>query len=408
MFITALISLNIAKKLSWLALSWFVYEITGLTTAIGIVITAATISPLISSILVGGILDSYDRKTIMVYENLSRGVILAIIPCLYWFDILSLPIIVSVMFIDGLLSSFTTVGSTSILPSFVAEEDLEKGNAMISMIAQIGSLLGPALSGLLVGAIGAPGTLWVNVICFLFATLIYALIPRENYHKDIVHTNTTTFSFKKKLSKYLVDTKNGIIFILKSKILTVIAVLTLFFNFTYAPFETVLPAFVSNTLLSGPEILGLMWTFFSIGSLLGAFLWIKLSLKFPYSYSLGSIIILWGLIPIAVSLIREPLLIFGIMLVGGILYAPYNIVAPTLRQKLVPNQFRGRVFGVYGLIAGLGYPLGVYLGGIFGEVIGVTQTVALSGIVTVILGAIITALPTLRFKEVTEIRQKIS
>lgn len=88
------------------------------------------------------------------------------------------------------------------------------------------------------------------------------------------------------------------------------------------------------------------------------------------------------------------------MFFGGIVYAPYNIVSPTLRQQLVPNEMRGRVFGVYGLIAGLGFPIGVYAGGLLAELVGVTQTILFSGVLTMILGLVVAAHPILRFKDV--------
>ncbi|WP_019416157.1 MFS transporter [Paenisporosarcina sp. TG20] len=118
-FIEAIILLNIGRKLSWLALGWFVYEITGSAVAIGAVISTATLAPLISSIFVGGLLDEYNRKKLMVYENFTRGILLGLIPLLFWLDMLSLMLVLFIIALDGLLSSFTTVGSSSILPSFI-------------------------------------------------------------------------------------------------------------------------------------------------------------------------------------------------------------------------------------------------------------------------------------------------
>ncbi len=88
------------------------------------------------------------------------------------------------------------------------------------------------------------------------------------------------------------------------------------------------------------------------------------------------------------------------MFFGGIVYAPFNIVSPTLRQQLVPNTMRGRVFGVYGLIAGIGFPIGVCAGGLLAELVGVTQTILFSGVLTMALGLVVAIHPILRFKDV--------
>ncbi|WP_181350321.1 MFS transporter [Thalassobacillus sp. CUG 92003] len=406
MFIGALTLLNIGRKLSWVALGWFVYETTGAASAIGIVLSAATIAPLISSILVGGILDQYDRKKTMAIENAVRGLLILLIPLFHWSGVLTLGVLITVMFIDGFLSSFTKVGASSILPAFVESEELEAGNAVISMVSQIGTLLGPALGGFLTAWIGAPGTLLVNVVLFFSATIIYIGIPRHHYHQGMEHDPSGPSSgWMSRLHAYGRDTKAGIQFIMQYRILIFIACVTLLFNFTYAPFEAVLPAFVNDALQAEASVLGMMWSTFSVGALTGAALWIRLSMKLPYSYVLGVVIILWGLAPFTVAFLNEPWLIYIVMFLGGVFYAPYNIVAPTLKQRLVPNALRGRVFGVYNLIAGLGLPIGMYLGGLSGDLIGLTETVALSGVATVLLGLLVMIAKPLRIRHVSHLQQ---
>ncbi len=397
-FLIASTVLNIGRKLSWIALGWFVYQVTGSTVAVGMVISAATVSPLLSSILVGGMLDHFDRRTVMMWENVVRGGCLALIPLLYWLDVLSIWMIIVVVFVDGCLSSFTTIGTASILPEFLHKKDLETGNAVFTMTGQIGSLIGPALGGFSTALVGAPMTLLLNVICFLMAALLYLMIPPEAYHSSQTSSQTAA---RWKWRHFLRETKEGFTYILSYKILIVIALITLLFNFTYAPLEPMLPVFVDEIVKAGPGTLGTMWSFFAVGSFAGAILWVRLRRKFPYSYSLGLVILLWGLVPTSLSFHTHILIIYALMFLGGIVYAPFNIVSPTLRQQLVPNAMRGRVFGVYGLIAGIGFPIGVYAGGLLAELVGVTQTILFSGVLTMTLGLVVAIHPILRFTDVS-------
>ena len=71
------------------------------------------------------------------------------------------------------------------------------------------------------------------------------------------------------------------------------------------------------------------------------------------------------------------------------MYAPYNIVEPTLEQKLVPDEIRGRVLGVLGMIAGVGFPVGTFLGGLLRDWIGASNTVFISGFFTITLGLVV-------------------
>lgn len=396
-FLIASTVLNIGRKLSWITLGWFVYQVTGSTVAVGMVISTATVSPLLSSILVGGILDHFDRRTVMIWENVVRGGCLSLIPLLYWFDVLAIWMIIVVVFVDGCLSSFTTIGTASILSEFLHKEELETGNAVFTMTGQIGSLIGPALGGFSTSLMGAPMTFMVNALCFLMAALLYYRIPPEAYHSRKIASRNVV---KNKCRRFLRETKEGFTYIFSYKILIVIALITFFFNFTYAPLEPMLPVFIDEIVKAGPGTLGTMWSFFAVGSFVGAILWVRLGRRFPYSYSLGLVILLWGLVPTSLSFFTHIMIIYSLMFFGGTVYAPYNIVSPTLRQQLVPNAMRGRVFGVYGLIAGLGFPIGVYAGGLLAELVGVTQTILFSGVLTMILGLAVAVHPILRFKDV--------
>ncbi|SFL90640.1 Transmembrane secretion effector [Gracilibacillus orientalis] len=191
------------------------------------------------------------------------------------------------------------------------------------------------------------------------------------------------------MKQFVEDIKVGFKFLINHKELIMIASVTLVFNFTYAPLEPVFPVFVGDILNSGAEILGIIWTVFAIGALLGSIIWVRFKPRVPYSYLLGTVIFLWGMAPLSFSFFSNEYIIYFIMFLGGIAYAPYNIVAPTLQQQLVPNHLRGRIIGIIGLIAGLGFPIGAYVGGKLGDYLGAAHTIFLSGLLTVLLGVVV-------------------
>ncbi len=51
------------------------------------------------------------------------------------------------------------------------------------------------------------------------------------------------------------------------------------------------------------------------------------------------------------------------MAAGGMVFAPYPILALTARQRVTPDHLRGRVFSAYAAVVALGLPLGAALGG---------------------------------------------
>lgn len=304
------------------------------------------------------------------------------------------------MFLSGLLSIFTSIGVVAILPSFVEKTDLETANAVSQISVQTGYFIGPALGGFLTAIIGAPLTLLINVLFFFLASFLYYLIPNEIFHRDLNTPKTNSFvSLKTSIRNFWQDTKEGVLFLWSFPVLISIPFITLFFNLTYAPMEPVLPAFISSVMQAGSESLGTLWTVFAAGSFLGAMFFVKINKRYTYSFALGGTILLWGIAATVLGFVPNLFWAFIIMFLGGIFYAPYNIIAPTLEQKLIPNHIRGRVLGVIYLISGLSFPLGTYLGGILGEILGIRETMILSGLATMALGVTVMLLKPLKFKE---------
>ncbi|WP_085505194.1 MFS transporter [Thalassobacillus devorans] len=218
--------------------------------------------------VVGVILDQYNRRTLMVVDNLCRGMLLLLIPLLHWNGLLTLSIILLIVFINGLLSAFTDIGSITILPAFVSKKELENANALLAIAGQTGYLIGPAVGGFLTSFLGASVTLLVTVGFFLMASFLYFRIPEEVFHQDksrILHTDP----WKEKIQNIITDLRESFSFLKRHKILMVIASVTLAFNVTYAPLEPVLPVFVGESLSGGSSTLGLIWSVFAVGALAG-------------------------------------------------------------------------------------------------------------------------------------------
>jgi predicted MFS family arabinose efflux permease len=94
----------------------------------------------------------------MIIANSLRGGLLLLIPLMYWSGALTIEFISVIMFVSGILSVFTSVGTVAILPSFVEKEELEAANAVSQMSVQTGYLIGPAVGGLLIAYLGSPFT----------------------------------------------------------------------------------------------------------------------------------------------------------------------------------------------------------------------------------------------------------
>ena len=115
--------------------------------------------------------DRMRRKPILVTADLGRAFLLASIPVAYWLDILTIWQLYVVGFVVGILTVFFDVAYQSYLPSLVARDQLVEGNSKLEISRSAAQLSAPGLSGVLVEAIRAPGTVLVDAISFFLSAI---------------------------------------------------------------------------------------------------------------------------------------------------------------------------------------------------------------------------------------------
>src|SRR5512138_1497812 len=85
------------------ALTWFVYQTTGSAEALGWLMLCYTGPIVVGGLMAGSLLDRFDRRAVMMADNIVRGVAVALIPLLYAVGWLALWHIYAVAAVYGLL-----------------------------------------------------------------------------------------------------------------------------------------------------------------------------------------------------------------------------------------------------------------------------------------------------------------
>ena len=162
---------QIGEGLNKVALLWFVYELTGSALMIATVGLIQTVPPLIFGPLIGVYLDRLRKKPIMVWVDLIRTVLTVLIPALYGLGLLRLEGLFILIFLTSMVSTVFGPALVSAVPLLVRRGELVSANALIQSTNNIGTLLGPAVSGILIALIGAQYVLYVNAVTFLISAL---------------------------------------------------------------------------------------------------------------------------------------------------------------------------------------------------------------------------------------------
>ncbi len=346
----ALLLSNSADQFSMLALVWFVLRQTGSAKATGAVVVCATAPALITSPWAGALLDRRHPQTLIALDNVARAGCLAVIPLLYRLHALSIPVILVVTALTGMLAPLTYSGTRVLLPRLVPARSLPAANGFLAIGDQIPYLLGPATAGVIVARIGGPAALLIPACALLVAGLLGLGVPAGR--------GAPAASERERQGRI----RDGIGELWRNPALRALTILTLTYYFAYGPLEPSLPMYVRSDLHGGAGAYGLMWGTFGVGALAGLVLAKPLSRFRPGMVNAAGAIA-WGVIVAPLALVHQLPVAMALFFGGAFVWAPYTAVEISVIQRLVPAARHGVVIGTRRALLVAAFPAGAAVGG---------------------------------------------
>jgi len=355
-----------------IALSWFVLQVTGSGTATAAILLTLQLPAVLTSMVIGSLIDRFQPRTIMTIDNGLRTLIIGLIPLLYWFGLLELWLLFLLTFLAGMLVPATEVGSRSILPDLVEDKDLDAANMLWSFSINLSLVVGPAFAGLLVASFGGPSVLLIDAATFAFMAILAITLPTLRRSQPSVQAP---------LSERL-----GLRQLWELKVVRYTTLLSLVFFFSYGPLEAALPLYSDAVLQTDARGYGLLWSALAVGALIGTLSSTILSRRLRLGVALPLIALLWGASLLPLVFTNDLWLACGLLLLGGLMWGPYTPMETTLLQRNVPKEQLGRVFGARSTLLTGGSPLGLAMGGILLAFVPSTSVIALSAVACILVG----------------------
>ena len=331
---------QIGEGLNKVALLWFVYSLTGSALKMTIVGLIQTIPPLVLGPMIGVYLDRLPKKTVMVWVDLIRTVMTFLIPALYAMDKLSLEGLYAIIFLTSIVSTVFGPALVSAVPRLVRPNELVTANALIQGTNNIGLLLGPAISGLLIAMIGAENVLYVNSATFLVSALCLMPMRLVERVRDLAACSTSVLD----------DLKVGFRFVFGNhSIIFVLVVISALYNLGASAFVFILPVYAKEFLGVGPVQLGWLWSALGVGMLLVS-TWLAWRHQGDLRSRMRLIVCgmtVGGLAVCSLSLLETPLIAAGVVIVVGGSTAILNPVIWALLQEVTPEHLMGRVLTTF-------------------------------------------------------------
>ena len=328
--------------MSKVALLWFVYAMTDSALKMSLIGVLQTIPPLVFGPFAGVLLDRLDKRRAMVVIDLVRTGLLASIPILYAVGLLTLPLLYVLVFVIAMFSMAFGPALNATLPLIVKKEQLTGVNALMQSAMTIGQLLGPALSGILIAAIGAQNALYVNAAAFFLSALckIPLRLPHVRAHRS--SDNVWRQAIK--------DLQDGIRFVfVKQRLLFLLMIVASIFTLGSTAFVYLLPVIGDRLLHVGSVALGWLWSALSLG-ILATTVWLIWKPQQTVCTRIWMIAVAAAIASVAVP---------GLLMSDSVLWAAGLIVAigatsglitplvATSLQERTPKDLMARVFGLF-------------------------------------------------------------
>lgn len=137
---------EIGNRFHWIAVSLWVYNLTGSASAVSFAISSMFAGSLVVGLWAGVLVDRLNRKAILVASDFARALLVALIPTLIQRNI-------ALVYVDLLLISVATAffrpAIFGIIPAAVGRKDLMPANSFFSAMDSGTEIFGPALAGVI-------------------------------------------------------------------------------------------------------------------------------------------------------------------------------------------------------------------------------------------------------------------
>jgi MFS family permease len=366
-FAGQLISL-IGTWMQTVAQSWLVYRLTGSSALLGSVTFASQIPVFLLSPIAGLVADRYSRHRIVIATQAASMLLAFVLALLTLRNAIQVWEIFALSALLGVVNAFDIPARQSFIIEMTSREDLMNAIALNSSMFNGARIVGPAVAGILVAAVGEGWCFFANAVSYV--AVIAGLLMMQ------------VTPFKKRASEVSASRHilEGFRFIASTAPIRALLMLVGLVSLAGMPFSVLMPVFADRILHSGARGLGILMGISGAGALTGALIlasrqtvrglgrWVAVSsaafaallIVFAFSHSF----LLSGALLIPIG--------FSVMIQMG--------STNTLIQSMSPDHLRGRVLAGYSMMLMGMAPIGALLAGVLADRIGAQATVAAGGL----------------------------
>ncbi|WP_327001560.1 MFS transporter [Dactylosporangium sp. NBC_01737] len=270
--------------------------------------------------------------------------------------------------VSSLLAAWGSAGHYTLIAELLPPVHHLPANAVMTSIANVATIVGPPLAGLLIGWTNPATVIAVDAASFAVLALTYRLaVPT-----DAPAAPATPAA-------------GGFGVIRANRTLLGLLVLSFAFFFLFGPFYVAMPVHVASDLHAPATVLGAYYTAFGAGALLGGLATGYLRRWSLWPTTIG-IVLAFGAAMLPLGLGAPTVLAVTSFALAGCVWAPYMSTSMALFQRTTPAGDLPQVLAANGSVLVLAVPVGTVLGGPLVAGLGARETLLVCALATIVLG----------------------
>jgi MFS family permease len=351
-----------------LATTWLVYRLTQSALLLGIVTFAGQIVSFLLGPFTGVWVERLDRRKLLVWTQVAAIVQALTMAVLTLTQVITIGEVIALSMLQGLINAFDMPGRQAFLVQMVEDRgDLGNAIAINSSMANGARLIGPAIAGLVIAAVGEG---W----CFLIDGVSYLSVIASLMMMHIKPLNAPRTA-----TSMIEQMREGWDYVSGFRPIRSVLLLLALISLMGFPYAVLLPIFAQQVLHGGAETLGWLTAASGIGALVSG---LSLAVR-------KSVVGLTRMIQIASAMLGAALILFGLsqtlwlslalMVFAGFGLMQCAAVSNTIIQTLVPEDKRARVMSYFMMAFFGAAPFGSLLAGALAHQFGAPFTVIVTG-----------------------------
>lgn len=349
-----------------IAQAWLVIQITDSKVALGTVTMLQFLPITIFVLFAGVIADRVPKRNFIIATQLLAMTQALTLAALVWSGHVELWHVYGLALVLGLANAFDQPVRQSFVIEMVGREDLMNAVALNSGMFNGARLIGPAIGGFVIAAVGVKAAFLLNGLSFVPVIIGLMLMRTSEMHS--VQRRTDRMN-------PVAELREGLSYAFRTPSAMLIVILVAIIGTFGYNFTVLLPLLTRYVLDSGEIALGFMTGAVGLGALISA-----LSLASRVTVTRQLLFVGgagFGILLAAVAFSEWLWVTLLFLLLLGVANTAFASTANTSLQLATPDHLRGRVMGLYMLLFAGSTPIGGYLTGVMAEAWGVQTAVGI-------------------------------